>query len=92
MAEGVDGVKVLDKVEHVIETGERDIAELIGEFGGLLRSLRVSEAKGHTKAAVHGGEFDSTVHVTTSVERKLTPPQGPATATDATVTPETPKE
>lgn len=88
----MDGVKVLDKVEHVIETGERDIADLIGEFAGLVRSLRESKANGHTKAAVHGGEFEQTVHVTTSVERKPTPPQEPATATDTTATPETPAE
>lgn len=98
--EGVDGLKVLDKVEHVIETGERDVAELIGEFEGLLRSLRVSEAKGHTKAKVSGG-FSSRdpVLVTTSAERAAptadkpaTAQQEPATATDATAAPQTPAE
>lgn len=82
-------MKTRTTVEHLIDSGERDIDSVIRDVEHLLGCLRLHKESGHAKATV--GTAGS-IAAKVSVAEETAPPQGPATATDATVTPETQAE
>lgn len=72
-------MKILTTVEHLIETGERDIASVAHDIEDLAQHLVIHLANGHTKAAVEA-KADGSVAVKVTHEESTAAPAEPSAA------------